>query len=494
MSRKIYQIFTSVMILVVLSKGLGFVRESMVAARYGAGFVSDVYTFEDGLINAIYTVCAGVISTTFIPKALTLESDKRNKFAVNYMNILLLIMLMVTGLMMIFVKPVLRMIVPGFFEIYGQTRMEHLILITRINFLSLILIYLENFLIVILQANNYFIFSSIQGILLNSALILYLSLFFQYGIAGIVAVKLMAHAGNILILYVFIIKRKLIRFFPYLDIKAREIRDVFQLAIPVLVVNTVSQMNYIIDRSMASSLDSGSMALLSYANTLASLLYSVIGVSLCSIAYTQFSQKQQNWKEVQQLFKKYQHILLGVLLPCCIVLCINAREICSIVFERGRINKENITVITRILVLYIPSNLALCIRDLYNRLLYINKKTSIPSGINLAGLILNIILNIVFTKLWGIYGLALATSVVSVTMAIITALYCRRFGIFTHKGALGKLIIKLCVSAAVCFLAHSMIQVQGFFFNITEIMLTAFISLVIFNYSEIKKWQKEGTG
>lgn len=491
MSKKLYQIFSGVMILVVVSKGLGFVRESMIAARYGAGFVSDVYTFEDGLINAIYTVCAGVVSTTFIPKALTMDLTERNRFTVNYMNILMLIMLTVTSLMIIFARTVLRLIVPGFFEIYNQELMEHLIFVTRINFLSLIFVYLENFLMVILQANNYFLFSSIQGIILNSALILYLSLFYQYEIVGIIAVKLLAHMGNIFILYVFVSKKKLVRFFPYLNVKAREIQEVFKLAVPVLVVNIVSQMNYIIDRSMASSLDSGSMALLSYANTLASLLYSVIGASLCSIAYTQLSQKQESRNEVQQLFKKYQHILLGIVLPCCIVMSINAQEICSIAFERGKISGRDIAVIAKILILYIPSNLALCIRDLYNRLLYINKKTSIPSGINLAGLILNIVLNIVFTKVWGIYGLAFATSVVSVLTVTATVVYCKRFGLFIQKRALRKLVGRLFVSIALCIIVHSIVQVRTVFLNAIVIMVTTLIAFVIFNYSEIKQWRKE---
>lgn len=490
MGKKLYQIFSGVMVLVVVSKGLGFVRESMIAARYGAGFVSDVYTFEDGLINAIYTVCAGVVSTTFIPKALTMDLTERNRFTVNYMNILLLIMLTITSLMIIFARTVLRLIVPGFFEIYDQELMEHLIFVTRINFLSLIFVYLENFFMVILQANNYFLFSSIQGIILNSTLMLYLSLFYQYEIAGIIAVKLLAHIGNIFILYVFISKKKLVKFFLYLNIRASEIQEVFKLAVPVLVVNIVSQMNYIIDRSMASSLDSGSMALLSYANTLAALLYSVIGVSLCSIAYTQLSEKQENWNEIQRLFKKYRHILLGILIPCCIVMCINAREICSIAFERGKISDREINIIAKILILYIPSNLALCIRDLYNRLLYINKKTSIPSGINLAGLILNIILNIVFTKIWGIYGLAFATSVVSVLTVTTTVVYCKRFGIFTQKGTLRKFAGRLFVSTALCIIVHSIVQVRNIFLNVIVIIVTALIAFVIFNYSEIKQWRK----
>ena len=36
-----------------------FCKRVFVATIYGAGYISDVYVIEDGLINAIYTVCAG---------------------------------------------------------------------------------------------------------------------------------------------------------------------------------------------------------------------------------------------------------------------------------------------------------------------------------------------------------------------------------------------------------------------------------------------------
>ena len=84
--RNILKIFSGVIILVLVSKCLGFVRESFVATIYGAGYISDVYVIEDGLINAIYTVCAGVISTTYIPKILELNKKKKDAFTSNYFN------------------------------------------------------------------------------------------------------------------------------------------------------------------------------------------------------------------------------------------------------------------------------------------------------------------------------------------------------------------------------------------------------------------------
>ena len=147
--RNILKIFSGVIILVLVSKCLGFVRESFVATIYGAGYISDVYVIEDGLINAIYTVCAGVISTTYIPKILELNKKKKDAFTSNYFNILLSIMILVSIFMIIFSPIILKILVPGFYSMYSTDVIHSLIIITRINMVSLILVFIENYLIVI---------------------------------------------------------------------------------------------------------------------------------------------------------------------------------------------------------------------------------------------------------------------------------------------------------------------------------------------------------
>ena len=89
---------------------------------------------------------------------------------------------------------------------------------------------------------------------------------------------------------------------------------------------------------MASGLDSGSMALLSYANTVAALIYSVIGISFNNIVYTSLSEKQDDDDEVRKLFAKYKSLLLSILLPCCIVMFVDSKNVCNIIYGRGSMN------------------------------------------------------------------------------------------------------------------------------------------------------------
>ena len=459
--RNILKVFSGVIILVLVSKCLGFVRESFVATIYGAGYISDVYVIEDGLINAIYTVCAGVISTTYIPKILELNKKKRDVFTSNYFNILLSIMILVSIFMIMFSPIILKILVPGFYSMYSTDVIHSLIIITRINMVSLILVFIENYLIVILQANNYFIFSSLQGIVLNFSVIIYLAFFNQKEM--------------------FISKQ----------LKDNNIAEVFRNATPVLVVNIVSQLNYIVDRSMASGLDSGSMALLSYANTIASLLYSVVGTSICNIAYTKISEKQGDKIKIGKSFNEYLDLLLCIVLPCCVVMCVDSDILCRIIYGRGKINSDNINVLSRILWLYIPSNFAMCVRDLYNRLLYINKNTKIPSLINMIGLILNIIFNFVFTRLIGVYGLALATSLTGVIALIVSQLYCKNhLNLKLRKQY--SVIVKIIISSLLCCMIKQVIPCYKLINKIIIVVISGLISLLIFNYDKFIRKRRKG--
>ena len=65
----------------------------------------------------------------------------------------------------------------------------------------------------------------------------------------------------------------------------QDIVEMIKLSIPMLGITVLWQINYIIDKSMASGLESGSIANLNYANTIAMIIYNVVGY-IISVSYT----------------------------------------------------------------------------------------------------------------------------------------------------------------------------------------------------------------
>lgn len=482
MNKKFFKVFSGMTLLVLISKGLGFIRETLIAIRYGAGFVSDVYVLEDGLINALHTIWACVIGTTFVPSLLALDKNKRNRFINNYLHIFLIIIINVVIFSIIFTDSILHVLIPGFYETYSTEIIDKLVFITRINMCSLIFVFLENFFVILLQTNKIFIFSSIQGIILNLSLILYLCFFYQYEIWGIIFTKLAAHSINILILIKYIKNKTKFEYLPYVNLKSKYIRQVARLAIPVLIVNLISQMNYIVDRSVASLLNSGSMALLNYANVIASLIYSVIGLSLVSMAYVEFGLKQNEEKELKKTVSKSVVLLVNLLVPICLTMAFLRREIVFIFYGHGKINQDVVETIASLLLLYIPSNFALSLRDIYNRLLYIHKKTLITSLISGICFGLNIILNLLLVQVFHIYGLALATSITSILATIVTVIYCKKKKYIDFNLKIRRRnIVKIFLMSVIGFFLQKLLYDNNIMIKIGEIIFLIVMFIIIYN-------------
>jgi len=494
MLKKILKIFTGVVILVLISKALGFVREALVAAKYGVGFVSDVYVFEDGVINTLYTIWAGVISTTFIPLSNLVPRNSRNRYISNYLNAFLFIILGICVIAFLFTSEILHLFVPGFFELYDSSVMQELVLITRVNIASLILVFLENFFIVLLQANNIFVFSSIQGIILNSSLIIYLGFFQQYEIWGIVDTKILAHLLNVIMLGGYIKWKRLYKYEPYINLRESYVKELIRLAIPVFILNLISQFNYIVDRSMASMLDTGSMAILNYANVISNLLYAVLGMSLSTMAYTDMSKLQENKILLEEMFHRYTKMLLGILIPAALVMICIRENIVLIFYGRGKLSNDSVIMITNVMLLYIPSNFCFSIRDLTNRLLYINKKTLIPSLITGGAFVLNVSFNILLVSKLGLYGLAAATSFASVIATIATWLYAYKQKYISSFIRVNILKCTLFVITCICLVLLGKYLKGNQFIQVLSIPICAFAALFLYNLdlliAEMKKLVK----
>lgn len=403
--------------LAIISKMLAFLRESFISFRYGVGFITDIYFFEDGLVNIINSILTSIISSTFIPLYLEIKKEEDRK---KYTNVVItvqgIICIILLSFFMFFTNEILHILVPGFYENYD---MNYVIQLTRIFIPTLLMVFFENVLIVLLQANGYYVYANLQSLIINISLIGYLLFGYQFGIAGILITKIISHLILIFILLISLKKKKLFKYKFTPNFKDDKLIKMFKLSLPVVIVSILSQFNYLVDRTMSSLLPSGSMSLLSYASTIAMLIYYVIGNSFNNVFYTIVSKVQNDKDEMTKELIRFLKYLLRILIPICTVITIFSYNIVKILYGRGEITESNLYSISYLVILYLPGNLLLCVRDLLNRICYATKYTYMTAISASFGFVLNIVLNLVLTKILGIYGLALATTLSSILATII---------------------------------------------------------------------------
>ena len=475
--------------LAVVSKMLAFLRESFISYRYGVGFTTDIFFFEDGLVNIINSVLVSIISSTFIPLYLEINKEEDRK---RYTNVVItvqgILCIILLAFVMFFTNGILHILVPGF---YGNYDMNYVIQLTRIFIPTLLMVFLENILIVLLQANGYYAYSNVQSLIINISLIGYLIFGYQFGIIGILITKIISHLILILILLVSLKKKNLFKYKFIPDFRDDKLIKMFKLSLPVVIVSILSQFNYLVDRTMSSLLPSGSMSLLSYATTIAMLIYYVIGNSFNNVFYTVVSNVQKDKKEMTKELIRFLKYLLRILVPICTVIIIFSYNIVKILYGRGEMIESSLYAISYLVILYLPGNLLFCVRDLLNRICYATQYTYMTSVSASIGFILNIILNLVLGKILGIYGLALATTISSIFATIILIIMIKQKKIlsnFNFKFDIGIIIRMGIVVVANILIANICREKGKFITNVVAVTSCTIFTLVISNIDIIKEY------
>jgi len=110
----------ALMIITILSKLIGFLREIVLAYYYGASNISDVYLIADTIPNFIFAFIGVGIATTYIPVySSILENDGKlssDEFTSNFLNLIFFVLTLAVGVVIIFAPYVVLAFASGFSE------------------------------------------------------------------------------------------------------------------------------------------------------------------------------------------------------------------------------------------------------------------------------------------------------------------------------------------------------------------------------------------
>ena len=159
------------MIVTMISKVLGFSRELVLGAVYGASNYSDVYITAMNIPTTLFTIIGTALVTTFIP--LYFENhriggkEKANYFVNNIFNIILVFSVGVALLGIIFARPLVKIFAMGF----EYQKFELAVKFTRIMILGGIFVALSKLMTSYLNAKESFKIPGLIGIPFNIIII-----------------------------------------------------------------------------------------------------------------------------------------------------------------------------------------------------------------------------------------------------------------------------------------------------------------------------------
>jgi putative peptidoglycan lipid II flippase len=202
---------------------------------------------------------------------------------------------------------------------------------------------------------------------------------------------------------------------------------------------SISQLNVLIDKTIASAIFTGGISALNYANKLNLFIYSVFVIPIVTVMYPSISKMSANGDK--QKFKKAIIEAINAVnifvIPASVGAVLHAKPIITLLFERGAFDSDAVVMTANALLFYSIGMVAIGLREVLSRAFYSLQNTKTPMINATIGVMINIIFNLILSKFMGISGLALATSISAIfTMVLMFISFRTKFGPFGLKNVI----------------------------------------------------------
>ena len=452
MARKDKLIRTTALVtaVIILSKAFGLIRDVITAGYFGTGIENDAYASAYTLFYFPVLLFNSCITATIVPLFVD-EREKHslrhsNHFASNALNLFIVASLLISALMYVFCEPLVRLIFR--FDAQGIALTVKL---TRIMLLGLTFNVASIVLASLLNAMERFVTAQLTGFPLSLAVIL--AVVFLAPSMGIEAIAWGVFAASVL--QVLVLVPALLGWFEYrplIDIHDKRFHRLLHLAGPAVLSMGISEINHLIDRSLASGLPTGSISAMNYAYKLITFLLGVLMVPLTTIMFSRMSRmaSENDRGEVLESLRHSIRLISLVALPIIAVAMVMANDVVQMVYMRGNFTMDSVRLTGGVLLFYLVGVLAFGLRDFMNRTFHAIQDTKTPFFVACMVVALNIVLNLILRHVMGARGLALATSLSSYCgLVVMFFLLRRRMGLLGFK-QIAPEMIKIVLSAGAC--------------------------------------------
>lgn len=400
------------MIITVLSKILGFVREVSLSYFFGANNITDAYLISLTIPSVLFGFLGAALGTGFIPLFNEIKVKKNEQrsieFTNNLINILLFLSTIIVIATLVFTIPIVKLFATGF---TGET----LKIAVRFTKISIIGIYFSGLIYIFmayLQIKNNFTIPALIGFPMNIIIIASMFIASRTNAIYLAIGSIIAFASQLVFLLPFAYKKGY-RFSIVFNIKDKYIVNLFNIALPAILGVSVNQLNVLVDRTIASKVAEGGISALNYADKLQLFVLGIFVTSISTVLYPTLSKMaaELNYEGLKKSLTESVSSISLLVIPATVGAMIFSTQVVEMLFGRGAFDEMAVKMTSSALFYYSIGMIGYGLREVLSKAFYSMKDTKTPTINAVIALIMNIILNITLSKFMGIAGLALATSI-----------------------------------------------------------------------------------
>jgi len=436
-----------------LSRVLGFLRDSIIAATFGVGVATDAFFVAFKIPNLLRRISAeGAFTQAFIPILSEYKANKSKRdidLLINKVATLLAIILVAITLIGIFAAPWLIYIsAPGFSS--DPDKFDLTVSLLRITFPYILFISLVSMAGGILNTFGKYNVPAFTPVWLNVSFIV-AALFFSNSFSEPVFVLAWAvFFGGILQLIFQLPFLSQIDCMPKADLDFNEpgLWRIMKLMIPAILGVSITQISLLINTIFASFLATGSVSWLYYADRLMEFPAGVLGVALSTVLLPSLSKSfsANDYLEYSRLINWGLRLAVLFGAPAAAALGLLSIPIISTLFFYGAFTQYDVVMTQYAVIAYSIGLIGLILVKVLAPAFYAQQNIKTPVKIAIFTLFCTQFMNLIFIGYFKHAGLALAVGLGACINAGLLFYFLKKYKAFKLESRWLSFLLKIIVA------------------------------------------------
>ena len=477
---KFLKIVGAVAIINMVARFLGFLREIIIGNQYGTTVTSDSIINAYTIPNFLYLVIGGAFTTAFISMFNKIDATGRKDFVRRTFTTIAVSITIISVLCMVLSDVVIH----GYFRDLSAEEVELLKPLYMWMMPSTIFLVLSTWLSGILNVHNKYHLSTFSVLLYNlSFLVISVALSIFIGPIGYGIGALLGAIFMVGFLIFGVRKEEVMSFKPLIKNRADQ-RELWKIALPIMIGGATAQMYIMIQRFYTNQLDEGIVSAMNYANKMSQFPQAILMTAVTTVIFPILSKKQAEGDQasVKRVYIQGLRMLYLLILPVSLYFYFEAEGVVRVLFEREKFGASSTAITAPLVALFSLTMFFLAANVYVTRFYYAKGNSLVPVIFGLISVFaVNIIVINMMIDSYGADAIAYATLISSVVNFILLVVYLQwKYGLkilYKNFGQLLKFIIITFVTIACYYVIAEYVQFNSKWLHA---LITGTLAIVIY--------------
>ena len=417
----------------MVSRVFGLVRDMVIAAFFGASWMSDAFWVAFRIPNTLSRLLGeGSLTASFIP-VFTEYLQKKTKdealeLAYNTFTLLSIILTFVSVLGIIFSPLIVGLIAPGFISEPRQFALA--VFLNRLMFPYIFVISLGALCMGILNSFRRFASPALSPVMLNISIIvaaLTLRTFFAEPITALAIGVLIGGVLQLSLQWPFL-RKSGVKLKVRFNFRHPGLKQIGLLMIPAMLGAGITTINVFVGTILASMLPGGSVTYLFYADRIVELPLGVFAIAIGTASLPSFSRHVAagNIDELKASISFSLRLMLFLTVPATFALMALNLPIISVIFQRGAFDAQAAIYTGQALFFYGMGLWAFSVVRVFVATFYSLQDAKWPMRAAIISFVVNLLVSLALMYPMKHKGLALATSLAAIVNVIILGIVLKK--------------------------------------------------------------------